>query len=94
MFSLINRSNEVLEAIHVIDTSVPGCRVCNSGPPIIERLLPGDELTFMGYEPGISYVIRPQKNPEQYRNYSGWTRNESKRAAKDGVDKKSSNDRS
>ncbi len=89
MFSLHNRSNEALEVIQVIDISAPGCRVTNS--PITERLLSGDELTFMGYEPGISYVIRPINNPEQYRDSSGWTRNESKRAAKAGVDGKSSN---
>ena len=89
MFSLINRSNESLEVISVIDESTPGCRVCDT--IITERLLAGEELTFMGYEPGVSYVICPQKNPDQYRDYSGWTRNESKRQAKAGVDKKSSN---
>ena len=89
MFSLHNESNEVLVLTQVIDTSVPGCRVTNN--PITETIFPDDTLTFMGYEPGISYVIRPINSPEQYRDSSGWTRNESKRQTNSGVAGKSSN---
>ena len=70
MFSLHNESNETLEVIQVIDTSAPGCRVVDK--PITEIMEPDDCLCFMGYEPGISYVIRPKDRPEQYRNYAGW----------------------
>ena len=90
MFSLHNDSNENLEVIQVIDTSVPGCRVSNN--PITEIVFPDDYLCFQGYEPGISYVIRPKKNPEQYRVYDDWKRIDAdKSKANSGVVGKSGN---
>jgi len=90
MFSLHNESNEVLEVVQIIDESAPGCRVINE--PITTILQPDDYLCSQGYEPGISYVIRPQKDPEQYRGYNGWESiGADKQETNSGVDGKSGN---
>lgn len=63
MFTIKNTSNEVIQMITVIDTEVPGCRILNS-PPGPLYLVPGQEAALIGYEPGVSFVLRPVINPE------------------------------
>lgn len=68
MITIRNNSAEELELVTHIDESVPGCRVC--GPPQApEKFGPGQELQFLGYEPGISYTIRPTRDPEIARTF-------------------------
>ncbi len=63
MISMKNVSAEDVEVITHYDTNVPGCRVI-PGDMAPNVMKPGEELQFLGYEPGISYTIRPVKEPE------------------------------
>ncbi len=66
MIVIKNISEERLVLIQHVDTSVPGCRVV---PPAVSpmRIKPGEEITFMAYEPGISYTIQPVRSPQYPR---------------------------
>lgn len=108
MWHLQNDSDEILEVIETVDMSVTGCRISDKYSPSISLLESDGSLCFTGYEPGTSYVIRPQKEPNHYRSYDKWSHsermkstqkpinpesgNESKREANSGVGGKSNND--
>lgn len=62
MIVIKNISDEELELVTHVDPRVNGCRVKNGMPP--SRMKPGDDLCFQGYEPGVSYTIRPLYKPE------------------------------
>ena len=71
MFSIQNSSSEDLELVIHVDPSVPGCRVRGDGLQI-EILPPDDNFNFMGYEPGMSFTIRPTSQPERPRGVKDW----------------------
>lgn len=68
MITIKNESIEELELITHLDTTIEGCRVL---PPEVPpaQMKPGETLCFLGYEPGISYTIRPVKKPEIPRTF-------------------------
>ena len=63
MIQIKNVSNEEIEIVTRVDTDVRGCRILD-GPPAPVRLKPGSSTYRLGYEPGVSLIIRPVKNPE------------------------------
>jgi hypothetical protein len=63
MITIKNISKEEVELVPHLDRGVPGCRLADQ-TLATEILRPDDEITFMAYEPGISYTIRPVKAPE------------------------------
>lgn len=71
MYEIKNVSNETVEIITTIDPSTKGCRVLAvTLPP--RTLEPGQSETYLGYEPGISIVVRPVKEPERAREAFKW----------------------
>ena len=76
MWELRNLSDEDLEVVHVVDVDAPGCRVSDSGLnscAITETVRSNETLISTGYEPGVSYIIRPKHRPEKYRGSKDWT---------------------
>lgn len=66
MITIKNNSGETLVLEQGIDISVEGCRVANE--PVKPMMFkPGESITMMGYEPGISYTIRPRISPQYPR---------------------------
>ena len=63
MITIKNNSNEDVEMVQHLDLDVPGCRLADQ-ELWTELMPPGSELTFIAYEPGVSYTIRPVKEPE------------------------------
>ncbi|HDZ37781.1 MAG TPA: hypothetical protein ENH62_05790 [Marinobacter sp.] len=63
MITIKNTSTEDFEIITHVDASVPGCRVLEPQGGV-ELLAAGDEICQLGYEPGVSFVIRPVREPE------------------------------
>jgi len=58
MITIKNVSDEPMELVTHIDPSVEGCRVAL--PPVPpEKFGAGETICMMGYEPGISFTIRP-----------------------------------
>ena len=68
MIVIKNVSAEKLELVTHIDLDVEGCRVALAPVPP-EQFGPDETICMMGYEPGISYTIRPVKQPEVPRMY-------------------------
>jgi hypothetical protein len=67
MIEIKNTSQEAIEIITRIDPKTPGCRVLeNAVEP--QRLEPNQVLSFLGYEPGVSFIIRPVEGPEVPRS--------------------------
>lgn len=63
MIVIKNVSSETLELVSHIDTTVEGCRVMP--PPVPPECFdPGETICMLGYEPGVSYTIRPVREPE------------------------------
>jgi hypothetical protein len=61
-----NISNEAIEIVHLIDPQVRGCRI--KPIPLSSVLEPGCEEQHMGYEPGVSLIVRPVKDPHLPRS--------------------------
>ena len=70
MITIKNLSEETLILKQHVDTSVEGCRVVDE-PMTAMLFKPGEEITMMGYEPGVSYTIRPEKLPNIPRVSTG-----------------------
>ncbi len=68
MITIKNNSAETLELVSHLDATVEGCRVLGTTPPM--QFKSGGEITMLGYEPGISYTIRPVEDPELPRTSS------------------------
>ena len=68
MIMIKNTCDEELELITHINTTVKGCRVAPP-PPGPQRMKPGEEIQMLGYEPGVSYTIRPVHNIETPRTF-------------------------
>lgn len=68
MISIKNNSSEDLEIVEGYDPDAPGFRlvVKEMNPNVLG---PGQELTLLDYEPGVSYTIRPVNRPELPRIY-------------------------
>lgn len=62
MIEIKNLRDEAIEILDSIDTTVAGCRIQSMphGPIIMQ---PGQVIALLGYEPGVSYVIRPVLAP-------------------------------
>ncbi len=69
MIVIENTMSEDIELVTNIDLDVEGCRLALPPPPP-ETLAPGETVCMMGYEPGISYTIRPVKDPERPRSHT------------------------
>lgn len=67
MIEIKNISHEEIEIVTQIDLKVPGCRIKDSPPEPI-RLKPGVKTMFLGYEPGVSLIVRPVQHPERHRS--------------------------
>lgn len=67
MIEIKNISQESLEVIESVDKTVKGCRVLMS-PFNNMTIKPGETIVLLGYEPGISRVIRPVNKPHIPRN--------------------------
>lgn len=67
MIEIKNISTETLELLETVDTKVRGCRIKATpfGPILIA---PGETIGMLGYEPGVSRVIRPVVDPHIPRN--------------------------
>ncbi len=63
MIEIKNTSKEAIEIVTVVNGATPGCRVLESAPDP-QRLEPNQVLSFLGYEPGVSFIIRPVESPE------------------------------
>lgn len=67
MIEIRNLSQEPFEVVTKIDTTVPGCRVLETAMEP-QRLEPKQALSILGYEPGVSFIIRPVEGPEVPRS--------------------------
>lgn len=67
MIEIKNISSEVMEIIDSVDTTVKGCRI-KAMPFGVITLKPGECVGLLGYEPGVSRVIRPAVDPHVPRN--------------------------
>lgn len=65
MIQIKNISGETLRIVTRVDESAPGCRVKGT-PPLL--LIPGEAVSFLGYEPGISLVIEPETDADRPRS--------------------------
>lgn len=66
MYELKNVSKETIEIVTLIDPSVRGCRVKPIAMPP-RPLAPGEVEVNLGYEPGVSFIVRPVAEPERPR---------------------------
>lgn len=63
MITSKNISHEDIEILTVYDESVPGFRVV-AGDMLSMVLKPGEQQVQLGYEPGVSHLVRPVKKQE------------------------------
>lgn len=63
MIEIRNLSKEPFEVVTKIDPTTPGCRVKETTMEP-QRLEPNQSLAILGYEPGVSFMIRPVEGPE------------------------------
>lgn len=66
MFEIKNVSRETLEIVTVVDPSVKGCRV-QPFPMPPRELAPGQVEVQIGYEPGVSFIVRPVTEQDRAR---------------------------
>lgn len=63
MIEIKNISKEAIEIVTKIDPKTPGCIVLDT-PIEPQRLEPNQVVSFLGYQPGVSFIIRPVESPE------------------------------
>ncbi len=68
MIEIRNKTDEELEFVQVVDTSVKGCRLA-ACKPTKTPFMPNDTICIMAYEPGMFYAIRPINNPDRYKYF-------------------------
>ena len=66
MYEIKNISEEWLEIVTTIDKDAAGCRLKPVEMPA-RALAPGQIECTLGYEPGVSIVVRPQKDHDKPR---------------------------
>lgn len=67
MIEIKNISTEPLLLKQTVDVNAPGCRIRRvyDQPPVIE---PGHSISFMGYEPGVSFSVTPVTDQDRPRS--------------------------
>lgn len=56
-----NKGSRNLELVHIVDYGHPECRILAGQEDVGSNLDPGDEIFVMGYEPGVSYLVRERE---------------------------------
>lgn len=63
MITITNISEGTIELVTEYEPSTPGFRLTGN-PPDSQLIEPGEAVQFLGYEPGVRFILRPVVSPE------------------------------